>query len=280
MVATMPGLFQLAVAPREHWVTEIPGKKGNIELAYPIRDPNADIYEPAFWSEPGHRMRRNILHFARAYQNTLHAALPSIQARLGDRFSVIVGLNGRNTLSRASRAADGWRFHKNGATPLGKYANGDGSVLFQSSYLRGFDTSRYWAYAPKVHKNIHSSLLDIDDVTQGVSAILSGNKPKLQPHAKFIGMIDFNKERQKDPPKPFEDLDYLERARLRASIPFTKWDDHGLRGPDKRDNDLLCATAIAETRVVAGESVRVEAERLGQPVEFLEDFIHDSFALV
>lgn len=283
VAATMPGLFQLALAPRGKWVASLPVPGGQaIELAYPVRGKVSElpqVHQPRFWSEPRHPMREAVLRYAKGYHDELDAELGRIQKRVADRFHVIVGINGRNTLSRVTRAPDGWRFHKNGRPKANTYANGDATVLFQSSYLPGFDTRRYWAYASPGRKNIHSKMLDIVDVRIAINKILEGKSGHtLLPYKKFIKQIDFRNELSKSKkPAEFGDLDYQERARLRGVVDFKSWDDHDLRGRDQNDHDLYTATRDAAMRIaLRGTTIDAEAKGLGKPVEFLEDFMRRS----
>lgn len=269
VAATMPGLFQLALAPRTKWPTSLPGL--DRAIVYPVRG-KGNVHDPSFWSDPRHPMREAVLRYASDYHELTAATWPEIHTRFENRLSVIVGINGRNTLSRVSGSPGRWRFHKNPAAPAGQFANGDGTVLLQSSMLPGFDTERVWAYRSAERKNIHSDMMDLPEVINAIAAIRDGKKPALMRYDDFIGSIDFSRETSTEL-EPWADLDFEERARLRSAMPPSEWTAAGLRA-EGDDVELFHSTHAAALRVLDdGSNLGDEATRLGVNSDHLVEYI-------
>lgn len=268
--ATMPGLFQLALAPRNKWPSSLPCSA--VALDYPIRS-KADLHEPAFWSEPQHQLRKTVLGCARQYHEETAQAWPKILARFAGQLYLIVGINGLNTLSRVSGSPGNWRFHKNPKAPNGRYSNGDGSVLLQSSVLPKFDHDRIWAFVSKPRKNVHPDMMDIPEVFHSIHAIRAGeNITELVPYQQFIEDVDFSRETTDSTVDPSEDLDFEERARLRSGTPRDEWEKAGLGFSD--DDDLFHATHAAALRVLdQGADITKEAGKLGMSDDHLVEYI-------
>jgi hypothetical protein len=192
--------------------------------------------------------------------------------RLGNKIQVIVALHGK-TLCSLTREDGQCIVHSVAKPNDEKVANGDGTVLFQSSILPGLPTEQYWADIPASQKDTHGSLVDSPDVIQAMFQLLRKQQPsKLLPYTEFIQRIDWSNEEQsvKDP-KRDEQLDYTERALMRSRTPVKKW---GSRlNPGGKDALLFHITREAALRVLAGEDLQIAARQIGQTPEFLEEHI-------
>ena len=273
--ATFPGLFQLLVAQKGAWPTELPRPASTpIRLKHPIRAA-ASLYDPGAWTNRYRmRLRGKILEFAKRFHHRIWNQASRIVQRQGlaGKITVLVGLNGKTAYS-ATRHDREWQIHRLENPPDGKVSNGDGTVLFQSSFLPGLSTDAYWAYVPRRRRNVHGSIMDEKPVIDALRTLLSGDDlsatDNIVPYSDFIDRIDWRREAQEavDPARNTE-LDYLERASARATTPRRRWGR--ALNPDGNDALLFGMTRAAALRIILGESdCATECELTGQPENFL-----------
>ena len=186
---------------------------------------------------------------------------------------MIAGLNGKTTCS-ATRSDNGdWILNKV-LNPLNDYvSNGDGTVLFQSSFLSGLLTEQYWAEIPEDQVNTHGGFMDRPNVINGIKEILNDKIPNRDLHRydDFINKIDWSAESVDRSDKLDSSLDYIERARLRSNTPKSKWNQLSLNVDN--DAEKFATTREAALRVmngVNGDNLKLVAEQIEQEVEFLE----------
>ena len=272
--ASMPGLFNLLVAPPDVWPLD-PGL-GIPKLAYPIR--GGDLYVRCDWTNRARwDLRQPLLDSTRNYYLAQSAGAAQVVRRLGDRISVIVGVNGNTEYCAQLTPEWDWVVHS--APPPGGDAlsNGDGSVLVQSSVLPNLDPKRYWAYVPGARSSSHASLPNLPEVQAAMRALLQGEEPvaggALQPLPAIVPRIDWSSELQgAAAPEPFDHLDYVERARLRSLTPVSERDRR--LDPDGADERLFHHTRTAAFKVLSGASdVEREASRIGKPPAFLRNHV-------
>ena len=273
---TMPGLFQLLVAPSDSWPTEvkIPTSSTPIKLEYPIRVAES-IYRVGAWSNHDRLdIFGKILGFAKRYHCKKSSNISNVVKRLRDKIYVIVGLNGK-TAYCATRSAGKWVLHSLPKPNDGKYANGDGTVLFQSSLLPGLPEDHYWAEIPKVRENIHGEILERPKVIAGIKAILrQGNiqNSGLKNYRHFVPRIDWSHEsNQSSAPKPTDNLNYIERELLRRVTPRGNWGTE--LNPGGRDAELFAITRQAALQVLNGDDLESAADRIRENRQFLEGHI-------
>ena len=273
--ASMPGLFQLLVAPEGAWPTTITANGGNIDLKYPICD-GYSLYNASVWNNRGRSdLLSNILSFAKRYHEKKVASIADVVKRLHDRITIIVGLNGKTTYRATRSFKDAWILHKV-PRPIhdNLISNGDGTVLFQSSVLDGLHESRYWAEIPESQGNTHGSIMDRPNVISGVRAILEGRPPEddtLRKRGDFINSIDWLPENPRTRfPRFSENLDYIERARMRSVTNSAAWDTN-LNPSD--DALTFSVSREAALRTMNGQDLAAEAKRIGQTADFLERHI-------
>ena len=276
--ATMPGLFQLLVAPVGSWVTEI-RNQGQVvaTLKHPIRTKDS-LYHAGAWTNRERRdLRNHILRFAKKYHKDKWQRINEVVSRLADRIYIIVGLNGKTTCNATRSATDDWVLHKVPVPPDGMVSNGDGTVLYQSSVLPGLPENHYWAEIPQSQENTHGDLMNRPNVISGIQAILEGNSPEnagLVDYSNFIQRIDWSYEHEDNQePGLTENLDFTERERLRSITPITKWDNS--LNPNGNDAARFAYTRKAALQVLKGEDLQIAASRIGENVEFLEEHIRN-----
>ena len=276
--ATMPGLFQLLVAPVGSWVTEI-RNQGRVvaTLKHPIRTKDS-LYHAGAWTNRERRdLRHHILHFAKQYHLDKWWRINEVIARLADKIHVIVGLNGKTTCIATRVPTDDWVLHKEPVPPDGMISNGDGTVLFQSSILPGLPENHYWAEIPQSRENTHGYLMNRPNVISGIQAILEGNSPEnadLVNYSNFIQRIDWSYEHEDNQePGLTENLDYTERERFRSITPITEWDN--TLNPNGNDAERFAYTRKAALQVLNGDDLQIAASRIGENVEFLEEHIRN-----
>lgn len=273
--ATMPGLFQLLVAPSDFWPQQLPTDSGAISLKYPVRT-SESLYSPAAWNNRERMdLRSDLLEFSFRYHKKMEEMFRRIIRRIRDKTHIIVGVNGKTPycLTRASNRD--WVLHKAPKSEdRQKISNGDGTVLFQSSFLPGLPNSRYLGEAPESQTNIHGEIMNRPNVINCIKDILSGNVPKvgmIGGYNSIVEKIDWTtEEHDSKDPQEFENLDYIERARRRSVTTYTAQDkDLNPKG----DALLFFRTREAALRVLNGEDLRSESEKLGQSAGFLERHI-------
>ena len=274
--ATFPGLFNLIPAPEKFWPTQLaPANSGGapLMLSYPIRSGH-NLYDSANWTN-SHRFewRSQILGFAE--QNHKALADPNhVVARFKGRINIIVGLNGK-TAYAGQRHGARWTFHRLPRPDQeDKISNGDGTVLFQSSYLPSLPTSAYHAFIPARQRNIHGGMVDRAAVIQTIEELMDGKgvtHPDVHPYDAFIDRIDWSYEAvDASMVEPSTHLDYLERAEARRYIPVAKWGILDSEG----DAQLFEATRAMARRAIAGDvSVNQAAHYLGQSTNFVIEHI-------
>lgn len=267
---TMPGLFQLMVAPPDFWVRQ---PEDGPELQYPVRTERSP-YAVTFWNGVSDtKLRAKILHFAKTFHQEMWNNIPAVIDRLGEKINVVVALRGRTAFS-VSRSKNGTcKIHKTPEAENGKFSNGDGTVLFQSSILPGLPKERYWADIPSRYKDTHGGIVDSKDVIEAIRKLLKGQKPeKLVPYSEFIHLIDWSYEQVGGRARSLkEHLDYSERAHLRSITPVDKWGS--TLNPLGKDALLYYITREAALRVIKGEDINVAAQQIGQEPEFLKEHI-------
>ena len=117
--------------------------------------------------------------------------------------------------------------------------------------------------------------MDRQKTIAGIKAILKGNDPAvvgLKNYGNFIQRIDWSYESENSPdPGLTENLDYIERARLRSSTPKSGWGQ--ALNPNGDDVELFAITREAALRVLNGDDLQSAAKRIGKTDEFLEGHI-------
>ena len=112
--ATFPGLFQLLVAQKGAWPTELPRPASTpIRLKHPIRAA-ASLYDPGAWTNRYRmRLRGKILEFAKRFHHRIWNQASRIVQRQGlaGKITVLVGLNGKTAYS-ATRHDREWQIHR------------------------------------------------------------------------------------------------------------------------------------------------------------------------
>ena len=276
--ATMPGLFQLLVAPVGSWITEI-RNQGQVvaNLKHPIPTGDSLYCAKAWTNRERLELRDKILHFAERYHSEKWQRINDVVGRLANKIHVIVGLNGKTTCNATRSATGEWVLHKVPAPPKGKFSNGDGTVLFQSSYLPGLPEKQYWAERPQTQENTHGYLMNRPNVIRGIKAILEDDSPAnahLVNYNKFISSIDWSYEHEDNSePGLTENLDYIERDRLRSISPITEWDN--ALNPNGNDAERFAYTRKAALQVLNGDDLQIASSRIGENVEFLEGHIRN-----
>ncbi len=271
--ATIPGLFQLLVAPTGSWVTNIKNQGQVVaRLKHPIRTGDS-LYRAGAWTNRERLdLRSKILQFAEQYHMEKWQRISQVINRLAAKIHVIVGLNGKTTCCATRSVTGDWVLHKVPAPPDGKISNGDGTVLFQSTLLPELPEDHYWAEIPNAQENTHGGVMDRPKVIAGIKAILKGNNPVgvgLENYSNFIQKIDWSYEHTDRPdPGLTENLDYIEREHLRGITPKSEW--HDALNPDGNDAELFASTRGAAFRVLHGDDLQSAATRIGEKVEFLE----------
>ena len=219
-------------------------------------------------------IRQKILGFAERYHRQKWQGIKNVVNRLEKKIYVIVGLNGKTTCSATRTAVGDWVLHKVPNPNDDNISNGDGTVLFQSTLLPGLPESQYWAEIPDSQKNTHGDITDRPTVIDGIKLILGGGNPAgtgLVNYSNFIRNIDWSYETKNNPPpNTRENLDYIERARLRSITPRSKWGR--LLNPEK-DVEVFATSRKAALRVLNGEDLNSEAARIKQSAGFLERHI-------
>jgi len=276
--ASLPGLFNLLPAPREVWPTRLPGL--DAPLQYPVRS-GEDLYRRDSWSNV-HRpeLRDALLRFARSHFELLRAQALDVARRFAGRLTIIVGLNGKTDYAARRDMAGDWTVHSLPRAAPQKLANGDGTVLLQSSMLPGLPTDAYWAYVPPVREDSHGGLVNEPQVINAIRSALAGEpltRSGLTPYADFIHAIDWSQEAVQAPqPAPQEHLDYQERARLRSRVPLAAWGPQ--LNPGGEDDRLFHATRQSALKVLGGADLRAEARRLGVSYRFLAEHLQSLLA--
>ena len=276
--ATMPGLFQMLVAPAGIWPTEVSDQHGVMtQLAHPVRS-DQSLYRPAAWQNRQRpELRSTVLRSAERHYDFLSDRVAGVVQRLGRKIQVIVGLNGKTACSATRAGDDRWILHRVPQPPNGKISNGDGTVLFQSSILPGLATERYRAVIPEERKNTHLAVMDSGELIDDVKDILQGVGPsRLIPWNDFIPRIDWTGDQPGDEPAWHEGLSYEERHLLRTRTARSNWgaelNPTGAAGLPT-DLELFALTRQAAWQVINGDDLDVAAERISQPPEFLENHI-------
>ena len=275
-VATMPGLFQLLAAPKNSWPTQIElSDASTVNLKHPVRTADS-LYRVGAWKNSNRLdLRKKILDFSKEYHIKKWLDIENVIERFQDRIYIIVGLNGKTTCCATRSTSGEWILKKVTKPKPNFYANGDGTVLFQSTFLPGLSKKKYLAEIPASQKNTHGDIMDRPSVIAGVKAILEDQDPKeggLISYGTFIDKIDWSHEAfGSDEPELTENLDYIERALLRRVTPRAKWGD-GLN-PDGIDAELFAVTREAALQVMSGDDLESAAERIGKDARFLEQHI-------
>lgn len=275
-VATMPSLFQLLIAPINSWPKHVElADTSIVELKYPIRTADS-LYRVGAWKNSNRLdLREKILNFAKEYHINKWQYFEKVVERFRDRIYVIVGLNGKTTCCATQSKSGEWTLKKVSEPKPNMYSNGDGTVLFQSTFLPGLSKDKCFAEIPTSQKNIHGDLMDRPKVIAGINNILDDQDPEegsLIKYETFIGKIDWSHEAVgNDEPRRTENLDYIERALLRRVTPRSKW-DAGLN-PDGNDAELFAVTREAALQVLNGDDLESAAERIGKNAQFLNGHI-------
>ena len=272
--ATMPGLFQLLVAPINEWVSDINlANEQTVKLEYPIRVTDS-LYNARAWTNDDRLdIRQKILGFAEKYHRKKQQGIKSVVERLKDKICVVAGLNGKTTCAATRTNTGDWVLHKvPKPVDRNKISNGDGTVLFQSTVLRGLPETHYRAAIPKIQNNTHGDIMDQSNVIDDIESIINGKNPsKLVDYNTFIQKIDWTYEaRNSQNPKLTDNLDYIERFRLRSVTPKQEW------GPElnpRKDAEIFATSREAALRVLNGEDLNSEAARIQQNPEFLKGHI-------
>ncbi len=275
-VASMPGLFQMMVAPKEFWQIRLPTNNADIQLNYPIAG-DIDIYNlDGLTNRYRPNLRSQILDFASRYHQSQKQHINTVVRIFGNRIHVIVGLNGK-TAYTAIKANGTWSIPKLPEAPNGQKSNGDGTVLFQSSFMPGLDLDRYAAFIPNSQEDTHGSLVDYDPVIAGIEAILTDDDPHqngLVDYPNFIDQIDWSHEiPQAEQPNRFTNLDYIDRSMQRERLPRNRWGRS--LNPERTDAIRFYETRQAAIRVIYGEDLKANAQQIGESEEFIKIHIRD-----
>ena len=274
--ATMPGLFQLLVAPSDFWPNVVVLGNGTEQiLKHPIRTTES-LFSTGSWTNQYRLdLRSKLLKFSKNFHVEKWNRIENVVRRLEEKITIIVGLNGKTLCSATRNSAGQWVLHKVSSPDNGQFSNGDGTVLFQSSLLPGLPTSRYWAEIPPRHHNYHGDLMDRPNVIAGIQAIVEAkdvSSSGLVNYDKFVDKIDWSAEAASSAdPRMSENLDYVERAHLRTTVPKRQWGR--ALNPGGNDAETFYITREAALRVLEGKDLASEATRIGQSPEFLNGHI-------
>lgn len=273
--ATMTGLFNLLPAPPDIWPKRV--DVGPDPLLHPVRS-GENLFSRDAWGNQTHAdMRARILTSTVDHFRGLASSVPNVVQRLGSKMFVFVGLRGK-TPQQANKRNGVWEIDAVPSEPVGKFRNGDGTVLTQSSWIASLGIQRYYAWIPNVAEDTHGSIINDASVLEGIRAALSGDLAGIS----VAGMtelssvlleIDWSGDLVQQPGT----LKYGERARRRALARPSAWKAK-LNPKDAvtglRDADLFSATRAAAVRVLGGADIRAEAGRLGLSQKFLQDHVH------
>ena len=288
--STFLGLLANLVAPKGAWPANLPGSgSSTIDLAYPIRT-GEDLYVLESWSNQyRYVLRSKLLALSRGYHTQLWATMARALEPFEGRAHVIAGLNGKTPyaarripvsggmeyefLSHTRESLDGG---PNGSATI---SNGDGTVLFQSTYLPCLPTSGYYGCIPAEQGDTHGGIVDRQAVRDAIVAILDGKKKiacesggdAIVPYKDFIGRINWTPEHPDSKHMPASHQkahhDYMERAWLRQVLPYKKWRRTLATGDDdgRFYRTRQAALAVMQER----ESLEQAAARIGEDAEFL-----------
>lgn len=275
--ATLPGLNDLLIAPKTIWPTFLEFDEGIDKLLYPIRTNNNiyTVYDYTNQHNPG--LHGKILNNSKDYYEDKEDRTKAFIARFKDKTNIIVGLNGKTPFAVEKREVNEgnneliWKIAFNKSpSDKSKINNGDGTVLFQSSYLKGLPKEKYFAYIPKKIQDSHSELMDNIDIINGLKDIINDKTPsKLSGFNDFFPKIDWSSDTNSN--INFEEnLTYEERNKIRSFIPKRQWNKN--LNPNN-DAETFCLTRRAAINVLNGANLKEEAKHINQNEEFLYNHI-------
>jgi hypothetical protein len=158
-----------------------------------------------------------VLTRARTYHTKMNGLIGEVVSNLHDKIRIIVAVNGPTeyAATRHDNTERKWSLRsKSSARQRGRYSNGDGLVLFQSSVLPGLPLKQYWAVVPDEQEELHTDMLERDDFIDAAANLLAGRRVRgLQRGPEFVRRIDWSGEVAGERDLGLtEDLDAHERA--------------------------------------------------------------------
>lgn len=181
---TMPGMYQVMPAPVEQWLKQLPMNGGTLDLVYPVR--GGDLYDPTLWKSrlknkkprKGHAEKiwapnKDCLKWAKAWHEDLDLKLDFADEALKKRMFLIVGIGSPKTGSSVrQRNGGGWKISRQAEPGPGRLHNGDGMVLFESSYLPLPDPDhQIWALEAIKNQDLHDDMIGNPEVLAAIEKI-------------------------------------------------------------------------------------------------------------
>ena len=170
-------MYQVMLAPAEQWLKQLETAGEILNLEYPVRD-SANLYDPKLWKsgyddqwEPD----KDCLAAAKTWHQELDLELSFADPELKKRMFLIVGIGSRKTWTSVSqRESGGWEIGFQAKPGPDKLYNGDGMILFESSYLPLPERDRQiWALDGSRKKELHTRMIGEKDVLAAIRNILN-----------------------------------------------------------------------------------------------------------
>lgn len=283
---TLPGLNDLLIAPEGIFPDQVDfGSNYKVKnLIYPIKD--LDIYKAKnYLNKHNKTLQQKLLDNSKKYYEQKEIKNEKFIKRFKDKTSIIIGLNGKTPFSAQKETTDDdayykyWVFGYNlEASDKTKITNGDGTVLFQSSYLKDLPKDSYFAYIPavdkfnRVNRDSHGEIVDRPEVIAGIKNIMEDKKPTdLVSCDKFFPKIDWKNETTKKI-NLYKYLTYEEREKIRQYTAKVYWASREL--DPENDAEIFRETRGAAINVIKkGKNIKKEAKKINQSEEFLENHV-------
>jgi len=310
LTSTYPSTFQSMPAPKEFWIDELPCASGSsrsgssepgspksasssksetcVKLHYPLRGKTKTLFDlGSYTNRSNWELRSDLLNHAYDTHKLLHEYRTTVAQRLNDKIHVLVQMNGKtpygaidlSPVEGVLRHLKGWVLNSfTGHPPPDTFMNGDGVVVFQSSFLPGLDVDRHLAIIPNEISYMHASIMENDSIIGGIKAILRGEDPTkvLTCYSDFIDKVHWGPEETelKDDDPNYTDMDYMQRNRLRKVVDEEKWDELSLNRMDDShnitDSELYNKTHSSAERVLRGENIDAVATETKVSKKYIE----------
>ncbi|MCH9026655.1 MAG: hypothetical protein IIA05_06005 [Proteobacteria bacterium] len=184
IATTMPGMYQMVLAPAEQWLKQLPMNGGTLDLKYPVQ--GGDLYDPTLWksrlknkkprkgqAEEIWAPNQDCLKWAKAWYQNLDLELSFADEALKERMFLIVGIGSKETWSSVSQhKGSGWEISGQAKPGRGRMFNGDGMILFESSYLPLPDPDhQIWALEAIKNQDLHDDMIGNPEVLAAIEKI-------------------------------------------------------------------------------------------------------------
>lgn len=184
IATTMPGMYQMVLAPAEQWLKQLPMNGGTVYLKYPVQ--GGDLYDPTLWksrlknkkprkgqAEEIWAPNQDCLKWAKAWYQDLDLGLSFADEALKERMFLIVGIGSKETWSSVSQHnGGGWKISRQAEPGRGRMFNGDGMILFESSYLPLPDPDhQIWALEAIKNQDLHDDMIGNPEVLAAIEKI-------------------------------------------------------------------------------------------------------------